>query len=636
MNDRHYPYRDEIYLFNTGEAQRAYNTLGCHYIEELDMHRFCVWAPNAAAVSVVGDFNGWNAQANPMEQMEGGVWTAFVKGLKNGDIYKYSVWGCDGVSRLKADPFAFHAEVRPATASKIWDISDYVWQDETYMRRRKSRNIFTSPVNIYELHIGSWRTKEGYQFVDIAEIAEELAEYAEDMGFTHIELLPVTEYPFDDSWGYQVTGYFAFTSRYGTPQQFMKFVDVMHNHGIGVIIDWVPAHFPKDAHGLAYFDGTGLYEHVSPLRAEHPHWGTLTFNYGRPEVQSFLVSSAVFFMDKYHVDGIRVDAVSSMLYLDFGRENGEHALNQYGGNIDLDAVEFLRKLNATLLTLFPGAMTIAEESPAYPLVTKPPEIGGLGFTFKWDMGYMHDTLEYFSMDPIYRKDNHDKITFSMMYAYSENYILPYSHDEVVHGKGSIIDKMAGDYWQKFATLRALYGFMYAHPGKKMMFMGDEFAQFIEWSEKKQLDWFLLEYDSHFNMQSYVRRLGRYYKRNRALYEVDDKWDGFTWLDVDNRNWSTLAFMRNSAERAGKVRRLVAVFNFTPVVRYNYVIGMPMAGTLKEIINSDDLQFGGSGVRGISDGRSTHTFHEQGPMNLPFSASVTLPPLAAVYYEFTAD
>ncbi len=416
----------------------------------------------------------------------------------------------------------------------------------------------------------------------------------------------------------------------------MKFVDVMHNHGIGVIIDWVPAHFPKDAHGLAYFDGTGLYEHVSPLRAEHPHWGTLTFNYGRPEVQSFLVSSAVFFMDKYHVDGIRVDAVSSMLYLDFGRENGEHALNQYGGNIDLDAVEFLRKLNATLLTLFPGAMTIAEESSAYPLVTKPPEIGGLGFTFKWDMGYMHDTLEYFSMDPIYRKDNHDKITFSMMYAYSENYILPYSHDEVVHGKGSIIDKMAGDYWQKFATLRALYGFMYAHPGKKMMFMGDEFAQFIEWSEKKQLDWFLLEYDSHFNMQSYVRRLGRYYKRNRALYEVDDKWDGFTWLDVDNRNWSTLAFMRNSAERAGKVRRLVAVFNFTPVVRYNYVIGMPMAGTLKEIINSDDLQFGGSGVRGISDGRSTHTFHEQGPMNLPFSASVTLPPLAAVYYEFTAD
>ena len=591
MNDRHYPYRDEIYLFNTGEAQRAYNTLGCHYIEELDMHRFCVWAPNAAAVSVVGDFNGWNAQANPMEQMEGGVWTAFVKGLKNGDIYKYSVWGCDGVSRLKADPFAFHAEVRPATASKIWDISDYVWQDETYMRRRKSRNIFTSPVNIYELHIGSWRTKEGYQFVDIAEIAEELAEYAEDMGFTHIELLPVTEYPFDDSWGYQVTGYFAFTSRYGTPQQFMKFVDVMHNHGIGVIIDWVPAHFPKDAHGLAYFDGTGLYEHVSPLRAEHPHWGTLTFNYGRPEVQSFLVSSAVFFMDKYHVDGIRVDAVSSMLYLDYGREDGQWIPNKFGGNENLEAIAFFKHLNSVVCGRNKGVMMIAEESTAWPKVTGSPEDDGLGFTLKWNMGWMHDFTEYMKLDPYFRKNAHHMMTFSMEYAYSENYILVLSHDEVVHLKCSMLNKMPGEGWDKFRNLKAAYAFMMGHPGKKLLFMGQEFAQLREWSEERELDWFLLAEEPHQQIQNWYKDLLHLYKKNKALYELDDDPKGFDWINKDDIFRSIFSFTRHSKD--GK-KNLLFVCNFTPVDRPDYRVGVPRRKQCKLVLNSDETKYGGSG------------------------------------------
>ena len=630
------------YLFGQGNHYEIYKKMGAHEVTKNGKREvyFAVWAPHAVNVSVIGEFNDWDETKDKMKRGEPlGIYTCFVPEAKKGDLYKFCIETQAGEKIYKADPFANYAELRPGTASRITDISNLNWSDSKWMTAREKWDNKEEPVSIYEVHMGSWMRHPGREdegFYTYREFAEAITKYVKEMGYTHVELMGIAEHPFDGSWGYQVTGYYAPTSRYGTPEDFAYMVNYLHKNNIGVILDWVPAHFPKDAHGLADFDGTPTFEYPDPRKGEHPDWGTKVFNYEKPEVSNFLLANALFWVEHYHVDGLRVDAVASMLYLDFGRENGEHALNQYGGNIDLDAVEFLRKLNATLLTLFPGAMTIAEESSAYPLVTKPPEIGGLGFTFKWDMGYMHDTLEYFSMDPIYRKDNHDKITFSMMYAYSENYILPYSHDEVVHGKGSIIDKMAGDYWQKFATLRALYGFMYAHPGKKMMFMGDEFAQFIEWSEKKQLDWFLLEYDSHFNMQSYVRRLGRYYKRNRALYEVDDKWDGFTWLDVDNRNWSTLAFMRNSAERAGKVRRLVAVFNFTPVVRYNYVIGMPMAGTLKEIINSDDLQFGGSGVRGISDGRSTHTFHEQGPMNLPFSASVTLPPLAAVYYEFTAD
>ncbi|MBC8537843.1 1,4-alpha-glucan branching protein GlgB [Christensenellaceae bacterium NSJ-63] len=623
------PYKDDIYLFNIGEAQRAYLTFGCHYMEEIGMHRFCVWAPNARNVSIVGDFNGWDSQANPMEE-NNGVWTGFVGGLRDGDNYKYCIFGYDGNTVLKSDPFAFHAEVRPNTASKVWNIEGYEWKDAAYMRRRAKKDVFTAPMSIYELHLGSWRKPEGYQFASLREMTDEVVEYVKDMGYTHVELLPVYEHPLDGSWGYQVTGYYAFTSRYGTPQDFMHFVDRMHEEGIGVILDWVPAHFPKDAHGLARFDGTCLYEHENPLLGEHPQWGTLIFNYGRPEVQSFLVSNAVYWMDKYHVDGFRMDAVSSMLYLDFGRENGNYVRNAFGGNYNLEAIDFLRKVNSTVLTLFPGTVMVAEESSAFPMVTKPPYDDGLGFTFKWNMGFMNDTLRYFEMDPIYRKDHHNLITFAMMYAFSENFILPYSHDEVVHGKKSMLDKMPGDYWQKFATLRALYGFQFAHPGKKLMFMGDEFGQFIEWNENQPLDWFLLEYESHAQMKEYVRKLNRYYKRNRALYEIEDSWEGFTWLDVQNNLESTVSFMRSSRRRDGKVRRIVCVCNFTPVVRYDYPIGMPLLGTLKEVLNSDDTAFGGSGVLNAP---KIQVEDCPGPESLPYSARVTLPPLATVYFEF---
>ncbi len=623
------PYKNDVYLFNIGEAQRAYETFGCHYIAEIGMHRFCVWAPHARSVSVVGDFNGWNTQADPMEN-NNGVWTGFVGGLKDGENYKYCIWGFDGSTVLKSDPFAFHAEVRPNTASKVWEIDPFNWTDAEYMAKRAKKNVFSAPMSIYEMHMGSWRKEEGYQFASLREMTDEIVQYVADMGYTHVELLPVSEHPLDGSWGYQVTGYYAFTSRYGTPQDFMHFVDRMHAAGIGVILDWVPAHFPKDAHGLARFDGTCLFEHKNPLLGEHPQWGTLVFNYGRPEVQSFLVSNAVFWMDKYHVDGLRLDAVSSMLYLDYGRENGQYIRNAFGGNYNLDAISFLRKVNSTVLTLFPGAMMIAEEATSFPLVTRPPYDDGLGFTFKWNMGFMNDTLKYFSMDPIYRKEQHNLITFAMMYAYSENFILPYSHDEVVHGKKSMLDKMPGDYWQKFATLRALYGFFYAHPGKKLMFMGDEFGQFIEWNEDRQLDWFLLQYDSHRCMKDYVRKLNRYYKRNRSFYEIEDSWDGFTWLDVHNNTESTVSFMRTSRVKSGKARRTVCVCNFTPVVRYDYAIGMPLKGTLREVLNSDDTAFGGSGVTNPLEIQVDDT---PGPENMPYSARVTLPPLAAVYFEW---
>ena len=633
MNRPGYPNKNDLYLFNIGEAQQAYLTFGCHYIPEISMHRFCVWAPNARSVSVVGDFNGWNVQANPMERWKGGTWVAFVEDLKQGDNYKYCIWGYDGSTVLKSDPFAFHAEVRPNNASKVWDIGGYQWQDDDYLKKREKKNTLKSPVSIYEVHLGSWRKKEGYQFASIREVADELAEYVSDMGYTHVELMPICEYPYDASWGYQVTGYFAPTSRYGTPQDYMYFVDTLHQHGIGVIMDWVPSHFPKDANGLARFDGTCLYEHENPLQGEHPQWGTLLYNYGRAEVQSFLVSSAVFWMDLYHMDGIRVDAVSSMLYLDYGRENGQYIRNVFGGNYNLDAIHFLRKLNATVLIRFPGAVTIAEESSSFPLITKPPYDDGLGFTYKWNMGYMNDTLRYFSLDPLFRKDNQNLITFSMMYAYSENFILAYSHDEVVHGKKSMIDKMPGDYWQKFATLRALYGYMFAHPGKKLLFMGDDFGQFIEWDENKQLDWFLLEYESHSKLKDYVQKLNKYYRRNRSLYEVDDSWEGFTWLDVQNNAMSTVSFMRSSKERQGKTRRTVCVFNFTPVVRYDYVIGMPFKGTLKEVLNSDSEAFGGSGV---GNPKAIQVEESPGPEDMPYCAKVTLPPLAAVYFDFKEE
>ena len=620
---------DDIYLFNTGNAQRAYITLGCHYIPECALHRFCVWAPHAHEVSVVGDFNGWDGSATPMCRRDDGVWCAFVPGLKDGDIYKYRVVSAEGREVLKADPFAFHAETGPGTASKVWEIEGWDWQDGKYMSRRASRDALRSPMSIYEVHLGSWRLHNGEVYPNYRRVADELADYCLQMGYTHVELLPVSEYPFEGSWGYQVTGYFAPTSRYGTPQDFMYFVDKLHSEGIGVIVDWVPAHFPRDEHGLRLFDGTPCFECSERRMAEHPDWGTMIFDYGKPQVQSFLVSSAMFFFDKYHIDGIRADAVSSMLYLDYGRRSGEWTPNRDGGNINYGAVDFLRKLNSTVLTSYPGAVTIAEESTAFPLVSRPPDVGGLGFTFKWDMGFMHDTLDYMALDPYFRSYNHNRLTFSMMYAFSENFILAFSHDEVVHGKASMVNKMWGDYDTKFASLRALYGYQFAHPGKKLMFMGGEFAQFIEWNYKQQLDWMLLDFPKHRGMFDYVRDLNHIYASTPALYRIDDSWDGFTWLNVDDSARSSVAFMR----RAPRSRSyLVCALNFTPVPYEDFVIGLPRRGKLSELINSDDVKYGGSGVHNapeISSGDEPFA-------GLPHSARIKLPPMSAVWFRFTPE
>ena len=621
---------DDVYLFNIGEAQQAYATFGCHYIKDANAHRFIVWAPNAISVSVIGDFNNWDINAAPMKKHETGVFYTWISGLKNGDAYKYYIVGFDGKVRYKADPFAFHAEVRPKTASKIWDLGGYIWHDNPYFEQLNKKNFLNSPMCIYEMHIGSWRIKEGYHFPNMRETADELAAYLIEMGFTHVELMPVNEYPLDTSWGYQVTGYYAVTARYGTPQDLMYFVDTMHQNGIGVIIDWVPAHFPKDDHGLRQFDGTCLYEHQNPMQADHPQWGTLIFNYGRPEVISFLVSSAMMFFDVYHVDGIRVDAVTSMLYLNYARNKGEYIPNKWGGDIDLDAVEFLKKLNATILTRHPKAITIAEESTSYPLITRPPYDGGLGFSFKWNMGYMHDTLKYMSMNPYFRQFHHNKMTFSMSYSFSENYILPYSHDEVVHGKKSMLDKMYGDYDQKFASLKTLYGFQYSHPGKKLMFMGSEFGQFIEWDYQKELDWFLLGYPRHKNIQDFVKALNRFYTDNEALFMIDDGWEGFTWLNVNEAEKSALGFMRTSG--GSKPQHIICVFNFTPALYETFRFGLPQKGSLKEVLNSDHVDFGGQGLLNTS---LIHSKKEE-YAGFMHCAEIILPPLSAVFFNFEPE
>ena len=621
----------DIYLFNIGNAQQAWRVLGAHTV--LGGVQFCVWAPNADSVSVVGDFNGWDIRQLPMKKAEGGVFTAFSADAKPGSCYKYYIVGYDGVPHYKADPFAFYSELRPATASRVWPLEGYLWQDADFMSERDKHPLFHKPVAIYEMHLGSWRVKQDGSFYNYRELADLLAPYIKEMGFTHVELLPATEHPFDGSWGYQVTGYYAPTARYGTPQDFMYFVDRLHQEGIGVILDWVPAHFPRDEHGLARFDGTCLYEHQNPKQGAHPQWGTLIFNYGRPEVQSFLVSSARLFTDVYHIDGLRIDAVSSMIYLNFGRENNDYVPNKDGGNLNYEAVSLLKKLNDAVLSAHPGVMMIAEESSAYPLVTKPPYDGGLGFTFKWDMGFMNDTLDYMEMDHLFRRDNHNKLTFSMQYAFSENYILPFSHDEVVHGKRSMVGKMFGDYWQQFASLRALYGYTYAHPGKKLLFMGDEFAQFIEWDYKKELDWFLEEYDSHRKMRSYVKKLNQIYRKNRALYEIEDSWEGFQWMNVDDNQNSALAFLRISKPWRGKRRQLLCILNFTPVVREHYKVALPEKGILRCILNSDDTAFGGSGV---SCG-GTELQADGGPfLGRKASAELTLPPLSALYFEYVPE
>jgi len=585
----------------------AYNTLGCHPAED-NLWRFSVWAPNAQSVSIVGDFNEWDSHRSNLERMHDGVWSAVISGVKQGDIYKYCITAHNGDSFLKADPFAFHAETGPATGSKVWDIEGFDWNDEAWMKKRTSRKPHSEPISIYELHIGSWKLPNGCQYPNYRDIAEEIVTYCEEMCFTHVEIMPVTEYPYEGSWGYQTTGYFAPTSRYGTPQDFMCLVDALHKAGIGIIMDWVPAHFPKDAHGLMNFDGTPLFEGTDERMAAHPEWGTMIFNYANPEVKNFLVSSAVFFFDKYHIDGIRVDAVSSMLYLDYGRNHGDFTPNRDGGNINLGAVEFLKELNTAILTEFPGVITTAEESTAYPLVTAPTYDGGLGFSFKWDMGFMHDTLDYFSLDPLFRKGSHEKLTFSMVYAFSESFILPFSHDEVVHGKGSMLGKMFGEYEEKFAALRALYGYQFAHPGKKLTFMGSEFGQFIEWNYKRELDWMLLDYPSHTGMKGYVRELNRFYTRHKPLYEIDNSWDGFEWKSVDERERSSIAFVRRDSKGKG----ILCAFNFTPV---ESIIHVPLAKNSRPraLLSSNEERFGGTGEKPA---------YSKGQLKLP--------PMCAVY------
>ena len=627
MDVRKYIPEGDLWLWGTGAAQRAYLTLGSRYIPEEKAQLFAVWAPNARSVYVTGDWCGWDELAHPLSPVGGGVWAALVSGVSDGMIYEYRVEGADGSVTLKADPFAFHAETGPATGSKVWSLGGYDWRDADFLAAREKKNVLTSPMSIYELHIGSWRKGEDEVFPNYRRAADELAAYCLDMGYTHVELLPITEYPYEASWGYQVTGYFAPTSRYGTPQDFMYFVDTLHAAGISVIIDWVPAHFPKDAHGLARFDGSNLFECAEQRMAEHPQWGTLIFDYARPQVRSFLISSAMFFFDVYHIDGIRVDAVSSMLYLDYGRRAGEWTPNREGGNINLDAADFLRSLNSAILTEYPGTVTVAEESTAFPLVSAPPDAGGLGFMFKWDMGFMHDTLDYMAMDPYFRSKNHSRLTFSMMYAFSENFVLAFSHDEVVHGKRSMAEKMWGDYATKFASLRALWGYMYGHPGKKLMFMGSEFAQFIEWDYKKQLDWLLLDYLLHDGMRRYVRDLNRLYREHGALWEIDGSWDGFAWLNVDDAQRSSVAFMRRGVSDAP----IVCCCNFTPVRYDGFVIGLPQDGTLTELINSDSADYGGGGVlndKPIKADGEPFLDHR-------FSAKITLPPMSSVWFRFDA-
>ncbi|MGN0451491.1 MAG: 1,4-alpha-glucan branching protein GlgB [Acutalibacteraceae bacterium] len=572
--------------FSSGITGEAYKYLGSFLRGDVAIFR--VWAPNAASVSVVGDFNNWEKDVNPMKRTDGGIWETEIKGLKRYDTYKYAVTGGDGMTVLKSDPYARHYETAPANASKIYE-SEYVWQDAEWLAESKRKNIYESPVNIYEVHAGSWRRFPDGSPFDYVTLANELAEYLKKMNYTHVELMPITEYPFEGSWGYQVSGYFAPTSRYGTPDDFKKFIDIMHENGIGVILDWVPAHFPRDGFGLFRFDGTPCYEYADPRKGEHKEWGTVVFDYGKPQVRNFLISSAVYWIKEYHIDGLRVDAVASMLYLDYGRQGGEWVPNSYGGHENLEAIAFLKDVNTAAFNANPSIMMIAEESTAWPLVTKPPQDGGLGFNFKWNMGWMNDMLRYMSLDPLFRKNNHDCLTFSFFYAFSENFVLPLSHDEVVHGKCSMIEKMPGDYDMKFASLRAFYAYIMAHPGKKLLFMGQEFAQFIEWNYKQELDWILLSYDKHRLMQEYSAKLNEFYLKNPALWEIDYSWDGFSWISNDDNAQSIIAFRR--MDKSGG--ELIAVCNFVPVARENYRIGVPKSGTYRRIFCSDSVSFGGT-------------------------------------------
>ena len=612
---------DDLYLFNEGTHRRAHRVLGAHPVGN-GAWRFAVWAPHARAVSLAGDFNDWSTIVHPLApQADSGIWAADVDGVHSGDRYKFAIQEQNGVRRLKSDPFAFFSELRPATASVAWDLSGHAWGDGAWMRVRAVADPFSKPMAVYEVHAGSWKQKPDGSFLTYTELGETLVPYALDMGFTHIELLPLCEHPYDASWGYQVTGHFSLTSRYGTPQEFMAFVDRCHQNGLGVFMDWVPAHFPKDAHGLARFDGTALFEHADPRRGEHPVWGTHLFDFEKPQVHSFLISSAVFLLDAFHLDGLRVDAVSSMLYLDYCREKDAWLPNAQGGRENRNAARFLQKLNEAAHTECPGALMFAEEATAYPRITK--KSGGkdsVGFDFKWNMGWMNDVLDYMETDPLFRAGRHDRLTFSMTYAFSEDYLLPLSHDEVVHSKRSLLDKMPGSYEQKFANLRLLLAYMFAHPGKKLLFMGAELGQFIEWDEKRPLDWFLSEYDLHREMQAYVRALCGFYRRTPPLYESDGGWEGFEWCGLDDWKNSVLVFMRYSSKRR---HALLCAFNFTPVFREGYRTGVPLSGTYTETFSSDG-------------GKSTALTTGDEPAG-GFAQSLTLDlrPFSAVFYRVEA-
>jgi 1,4-alpha-glucan branching enzyme len=615
----------DLYLFREGTHSRLYEKLGAHV--EPDGTHFAVWAPNAAQVSLIGDFNGWDARAHPMQPNDAGVWTALVPQAKHGSLYKYHIVSRHGNYRAdKSDPFAFRAEPAPKTGSMAWKL-DYEWNDAEWMKNRIRSNSLEAPWSIYELHLGSWRRdpSDSRRLLDYREIAPLLADYVKRMGFTHVEFMPVMEHPFYGSWGYQCTGYFAPTSRYGTPQDFMYLVDTLHQAGIGVVLDWVPSHFPWDPHGLGYFDGTHLYEHSDPRQGHHPDWASAIFNYGRNEVRAFLSSSAHFWLEKYHADGLRVDAVASMLYLDYGRKHDEWIPNRHGGRENLEAIDFLRFLGETLYRDFPDVQTIAEESTAWPQVSRPTYVGGLGFGMKWNMGWMHDTLRYFKRDPVYRKHHHEEITFSLWYAFHENFVLPLSHDEVVHGKASLIGRMPGDTWRQFANLRLLFGYMWTHPGKKLLFMGGEFGQRREWNHEDSLEWHVLGLDPrHEGVQRWVADLNRIHRENPALHRKDFSPEGFCWVQRGDWDASVLAFLRQSPDSPP----VLVVCNFTPVARRNYRVGVPQGGRWREILNSDAEYYGGSGIGNYGGADAQPMPYEEYSQSL----TLTLPPLSVLLFK----